>query len=161
VAEVAFLKSFERYSKQRIGNAPEYKFLAKSQVATGGKEPWSQISPHLFLTGNTYVLRSKDNAFLVIDPWGKLSADQIEKLRADQKLGGMELVIFSHAHFDHYDGVYALPDRDKFQVWTLDRVAGPIAEPFRWRAPFIDARPVKIDRLLKDGETAAWREYRF
>lgn len=161
VAEVAFLKSFERYSKQRIGNAPDYAFLAKSQVATGGKEPWSQISPHLFLTGNTYVLTSKDTAFLVMDPWGKLSADQIGRLRADHKLGGMEVVMFSHAHFDHYDGIYHLPDRDKLQVWTLDRVAGPIADPFQWRAPFLDARPVKIDRRLKDGETAAWREYTF
>src|SRR4029078_2345082 len=28
-------------------------------------------------------------------------------------------------------------------------------------APFLDARPVKFDRLWKEGETAAWREYRF
>jgi glyoxylase-like metal-dependent hydrolase (beta-lactamase superfamily II) len=161
VAEVAFLKSFERYTKQRLGQAPEYRFLAKEQAATNGKLPWSQISPHLFLTGNTYVLTSRDNAFMVIDPWGKLSAEQIERLRTDRKLGALEVVMFSHAHYDHYDGIYHLPDREKFQVWTLDRVAGPIAEPFQWRAPFLDARPVKIDRRLKDGETAAWREYRF
>jgi glyoxylase-like metal-dependent hydrolase (beta-lactamase superfamily II) len=161
VADVAFLKSFERYTKQRLGNAPEYRFLAKEQVGSSGKVPWSQISPHLYLTGNTYVLTSKDNAFMVIDPWGKQSADQIEKLRTDKKLGPLEVVMFSHAHFDHYDGVYHLPDREKFQVWTLDRVAGPIAEPFEWRAPFLDARPVKFDRRLKDGATAAWREYSF
>src|SRR5262249_30710341 len=94
VAEVAFLKSFERYTKQRLGKPPEYAFLAKEQAATNGKEPWSQISPHLFLTGNTYILRSKDNAFLVIDPWGKLSAEQIEKLRTDRKLGAIEVVMF-------------------------------------------------------------------
>lgn len=161
VAEVAFLKSFERYTKQRLGNAPEYRFLAKEQVGTAGKEPWSPISEHIFLTGNTYVITSKDNAFMVIDPWGKLSAEQIERLRKDKKLGALEVVMFSHAHFDHYDGIYHLPDRDQFQVWTLDRVAGPIAEPFQWRAPFLDARPVTIDRRLKDGATAAWREYRF
>jgi glyoxylase-like metal-dependent hydrolase (beta-lactamase superfamily II) len=161
VGEVAFLKSFERYTKQRLGNAPEYRFLAKEQAATSGEKPWSQISEHLFLTGNTYVITSKDNAVLVVDPWAKRSADQIDKLRTDRKLGAIEVVMFSHAHYDHYDGIYHLADREKFQVWTLDRVAGPIAEPFQLRAPFLDARSVKIDRRLKDGETAVWREYRF
>jgi glyoxylase-like metal-dependent hydrolase (beta-lactamase superfamily II) len=47
------------------------------------------------------------------------------------------------------------------KVWTLDRVAEPIADPTRYRAPFIDARPVKIDRLFKNGDTAMWREYSF
>src|SRR5262249_45954560 len=53
VEEVAFLKSFERFSKKRLGNAPEYRFLAKEQVATAGEKPWTQVSEHLFLTGNT------------------------------------------------------------------------------------------------------------
>jgi glyoxylase-like metal-dependent hydrolase (beta-lactamase superfamily II) len=99
--------------------------------------------------------------FLVVDPWGKLSADQIAKLSKDRGLGPLEVVMFSHAHWDHYDGIYHLPDREKFQVWTLDQVAPPIAEPLRWHAPFLDARPVQFDRRWKAGETAAWREYRF
>jgi len=161
VEEVAFLKSFERYTKKRLGNAPEYKFLAKEQAESSGKLPWSQVSKNLFLTGNTYVLTSRDNAFLVIDPWGKQSADQIAKLKADRKLGQLEVVWFSHAHYDHYDGVYYLPDRDTFQVWSADWVAAPIAEPLRFYAPFLDARPVKFERRFKDGATASWREYTF
>jgi glyoxylase-like metal-dependent hydrolase (beta-lactamase superfamily II) len=161
VEEIAFLKSFERYTKKRLGNAPAYRFLAPDQVASGGEKPWTQVAEHLFLTGNTYVLTSKDNAFLVVDPWGKRSAEQIARLAADRKLGPLEVVLFSHAHHDHYDGIYELPGREKFQVWTLDRVGGPIADPFWLRAPFLDARPVKIDRLLADSDTASWREYRF
>jgi glyoxylase-like metal-dependent hydrolase (beta-lactamase superfamily II) len=159
--EVGFLKSFERYSKQRLGNAPAYAFLAPEQAGTAGQKPWSRLSEHLYLTGNTYVVVSRDNAILVVDPWGKRSVDQIRKLRADRKLGPVELVLFSHAHFDHYDGIYDLPGRERFQVWTLAEVAKPLADPFYYRAPFVDARPVKFDRRLKDGETARWREYTF
>ena len=36
-------------------------------------------------------------------------------------------------------------------VWTLDRVATPIADPYLLRAPFLDARPVPVSRRLKDG----------
>jgi glyoxylase-like metal-dependent hydrolase (beta-lactamase superfamily II) len=162
VEEMAFLKSFERYTKTRLGDAPEYKFLAREQAKTDGSKPWSQVSDHLFLTGNTYVLTSKDSdAFLVVDPWAERSAKQIAKLKADRKLGALEVVMFSHAHFDHYDGIYSLPDRDTFEVWTLDKVSVPIADPALFRAPFLDARPVKIDRKPKDGDTLKWREYSF
>jgi glyoxylase-like metal-dependent hydrolase (beta-lactamase superfamily II) len=159
--EVGFLKSFERYTKERLGNAPQYRFLAKEQATSNGSKPWTQVCDHLWLTGNTYVLTSNDNACLMIDPWDKRSADQFAKLQADQKLGPLEVVMFSHAHFDHYDGVYHLPDRAQFQVWSLDAVAGPIAQPFLLRAPFLDARPVKFDKTPKDGGTLTWREYRF
>jgi glyoxylase-like metal-dependent hydrolase (beta-lactamase superfamily II) len=162
VEEVAFLKSFERYTKKRLGNAPAYRFLAKEQAGSNGSLPWSRVSEHLFYTGNTWVLTSREkNAFLVVDPWGKRSAVQIAKLKADRNLGPLEVVMFSHAHYDHYDGVYDLPDRDRFEVWMLDKAATPVAEPFLLRAPFLDARPVRIDRRPKEGETLAWREYRF
>jgi glyoxylase-like metal-dependent hydrolase (beta-lactamase superfamily II) len=163
VEEVAFLKSFERYTKQRLGNAPEYAFLAREQAESNGSKLWSRISEHLYLTGNTYVLVSKDEGkpFLVMDPWDPHSAKQIPKLRTDTRLGQMEVVLCSHAHYDHYDGIYAILERgEKPQFWTLDLVAEPLAEPQRLRAPFLDARPVKIDRRARDGETVAWREYR-
>lgn len=160
VEEMSFLKSFERFTKQRLGNAPQYRFLAKEQAESNGSRPWSQVSPHLWLTGNTFVLLSKDGPILVFDPWDPHSAKQIPKLKEDQKLGAMEIVLFSHAHYDHYDGIYSIFDREKPKVWALDYVAEPLREPFRLRAPFLDERPIVFDRLFKDGEIATWREYR-
>jgi glyoxylase-like metal-dependent hydrolase (beta-lactamase superfamily II) len=162
VAEVGFLKSFERYTKQRLKNAPTYAFLAKEQAESNGSKPWTRVSEHLWLTGNTYVLVSKDNVCLVVDPWDPHSAKQIPKLRQEQKLGPVEVALCSHAHFDHYDGIYSLLDReDGCKVWTLDRVAAPITDPRLLRAPFLDVRPLRVDRRFKDGESATWREYRF
>ncbi len=160
VEEIGFLKSFERFTKVRLGNAPQYPFLAKEQAESNGSKPWSKISEHLYLTGNTYVLVSKDNACMMYDPWDKRSFDQFEKLQKDQKLGPLELVMFSHAHFDHFDGVYFF-DRSKIQVWSLDQVAGPLADPFFLKAPFTDARPITFDKRPKEHETLAWREYTF
>ncbi|MBX9624370.1 MAG: MBL fold metallo-hydrolase [Gemmataceae bacterium] len=162
VEEAAFLKSFERYTN-RLGDVPKYPFLVeKEQVGSGGDKPWSRVSDHLWLTGNTYVLRAKDSAaVLVLDPWGERSTKQIAKLLADEKLGPVEVVAFSHAHYDHFDGVYTLPGRDRCQVWALDLVAGPLKEPFRFRAPFLDPRPIRFTKEFAAGETADWGGYTF
>jgi glyoxylase-like metal-dependent hydrolase (beta-lactamase superfamily II) len=159
VEVVAFLKSYERFTRDRRKDPPRYAFLAKEQPGSNGSLPWARLAKPLWFTGNTYVLASKDGPCLVVDPWDPYSAKQIPKLQKDEKLGPVEVVLCSHAHFDHYDGAYALLERDRPEVWTLDQVAGPIADPFRLRAPFLDARPLKVARRFKDGETARWREY--
>ncbi len=159
--EAGFLKSFERFTKKRLGNPPRYAFLAKEQAESNGSKPWSKVSKNIYLTGNTYVITSKDGSCLMVDPWGLRSADQWKVLQKDNNLGPLEVVWFSHAHFDHYDGVYDLPRPETFETWTLDRVAPPLEQPLRWRAPFLDPRPVTIHKKPKAGETLAWREYRF
>jgi glyoxylase-like metal-dependent hydrolase (beta-lactamase superfamily II) len=131
------------------------------QVATAGDEPWSRLSPNLFLTGNTYALASRDGALLLVDPYGPRIAAQVRALQQERRLGDVERVMISHAHNDHYKGVYLLPERDSFQLWTLAQVAEPIGRPYRYLAPYLDTRPVRTDRRLNDGENVRWREYEF
>ena len=161
VDEAGFLKSFERFSKQRLGQEPQYEFLAKDQVATAGEKPWTKLSPHLFLTGNTFVLRSEAGPIAVFDPFGTTLGEQIRRLQRDEQLGPIEVVLISHAHNDHYVGLHQLPNREAFEVWTLDEIARPIAEPFRVTAFGLDARSIRTDRWLKPNETATWREFSF
>lgn len=161
VEEAGFMKSFERYSKQRLKGEPKYDFLVpKEQIASGGDKPWAKVADKLWITGNTYVLQSKTgDGIFVLDPWGQRSADQVAKLQKDEKLGAVELVAFSHAHYDHFDGIHVLHGREKCEVWSLDLVAAPLKEPNRYRAPFLDARPIKFTKELKDGESGAWGGY--
>jgi glyoxylase-like metal-dependent hydrolase (beta-lactamase superfamily II) len=162
VDEAGFLKSFERFTN-RLGNPPRYDYLVpENQPKSNGSQPWAKVSPSLWLTGNTYVLKSnRSNGLTVVDPWGTRSVEQIEKLRAAEKLGPVERVVFSHAHYDHFDGVYTLPVKGDYKVWALDLVAQPLEAPFRYRAPFLDERPIHVHRTFQDGESGTWQEYEF
>ena len=158
VEEAGFMKSFERFTKERLKGEPKYDFLVpKEQIASGGDKPWALVAPKLWITGNTYVLQSKTGSgIFVLDPWGQRSVDQVAKLQKDEKLGAVELVAFSHAHYDHFDGIHVLPDRGRCDVWSLDLVAAPLKDPNRYRAPFLDPRPIAFTKELKDGESAEW-----
>jgi glyoxylase-like metal-dependent hydrolase (beta-lactamase superfamily II) len=159
LSAVAALKSFEEFSKVRVGDPPSYPFLAKEQVSTAGDAPWSRLSPHLYLSGNTYVLASKNGALLVLDAYGPRIVEQLRKLQADEKLGAVELVLISHAHNDHFKGIFLLPDRATFKVGTIRDVAFELENPYYFCAPYLDARPLVIDREFRDGEVVRWREY--
>ena len=161
IDEAAFLKSFERFTN-RLGNPPKYDFLVpKEQVGSNGSVAWAKVSDSLWITGNTYVLKSKGGGVMVLDPWGQRGVDQVAKLREAEKLGPVELVMFSHAHYDHFDGVYTLPVKGEYKVWALDTVADPLKDPYKYRAPFLDERPIAFDRTFRDGDSTAWREYTF
>jgi glyoxylase-like metal-dependent hydrolase (beta-lactamase superfamily II) len=160
VLEAAFLKSYEAFSKERLGHPPALRFLDSTQVSTAGERPWSRLSEHFFLSGNTYVVASREGGLWVIDPYGEQLAAKIRELQATWSLGAVERVTISHAHNDHYLGLYRLPDRDRFQVWTLDEVARPTSNPGIYCSFALDPRPLRVDRVLHDGETAEWREYR-
>jgi glyoxylase-like metal-dependent hydrolase (beta-lactamase superfamily II) len=159
VDEAAFLKSYESFSKERRGHPPAVRFLDSTQVATAGERPWSRLSEHLYLSGNTYVVASREKALWVVDAYGEQLAEKIRELQEQRGLGAVERVTVSHGHNDHYLGVYRLKDRESFQVWVLDEVAAPTSDPSRYSAPALDPRPLRVDRVLHDGESASWREY--
>lgn len=165
VNETGFLKSFERFTKKRLGSPPNYRFLAREQAESNGAKPWSQLSPHLWITGNTYILVSRSGDFIVVDPWDPHSAKQIPKLKNQENLGNLEGILCTHAHFDHFDGAYTqlnvMGGKKRPTLWSHALVAEPLENPFRYWAPFLDERPLVFDKKMETGEGFTWREYSF
>ena len=159
----ATLKSFERFRQQQGPDVSLPQFLAPDQVGSstpaGNTKPWTKLSPHLFLTGNTYALASKDGPVLLVDPYDRGLQQRLDQLRQDYHFGPAEVALITHAHNDHYTGIFTFKDEDRLQVWTLGRMADVIGSPNRFRAPYVDPRPVRVHRQVRDGETVAWREY--
>lgn len=155
-------KNYDKYTKSR-SPVPEYRFLAPDQVGTanpqGNPVPWTKLSPHLFLSGNIYALASRDGPVLLMDAYSQNVVERVDELKRDHGFGPVEVVMISHAHNDHYTGIFALPRRDSFQVWTLDKIADVVDDPHKYLAPYVDPRIPNVNRRLRDGETVRWHEY--
>ena len=162
--QAATLKSFEQFRQNTHPDAALPAFVAPDQVGSatpaGNVKPWTRLSPHLFLTGNTYALASADGPVLLVDPYDRGLRDRMKELKQTYGFGPAEVALISHAHNDHYTGVFALTDEPRPQVWTLDRIADVVAAPKRIHAPYVDPRPVRVDRRLKSQQTIDWREYK-
>lgn len=160
--QVGAAKNYDAFTKS-LGNVPEYRFLAPEQVGTanaqGNPVPWTKLLPHLFLSGNTYALASKEGPVLLMDPYSQNIVERVAELKRDHGFGPVEVAMISHAHNDHYTGLFALPHRESYQVWTLDRVAEVVDDPHKFLAPYVDARVPKVDRRLNDRQVIKWHEY--
>lgn len=148
-----------------FGNsAREVKFLAPEQVgsanADGNTKPWTKLSAHLYLSGNTYAIASRDGPVLLVDPYHRALPTKLADLKRDHGVGPVEAMTISHAHNDHYTGVFAFSTAERPPIWTLDRIAEVIITPDRVRAPYVDPRPVWSARRFRDGEEFTWREYK-
>jgi len=119
------------------------------------------VSEHLLIWNNSYFLLSDDGPVLMVDNAGPLPEsfwEQYERLIGDRRI---EVVLVSHIHCDHVEGIEALRAKQPHEVWVHESIADAIEEPHRFRRPYLPVEGTRVDRRLKTGETYKWREYDF
>ena len=127
--------------------------------------PYSQPEEPFRLIGNIYYVGAKNIAsYLVTTPQGNILIDtgttemtpvimaNIEKLGF--KVRDIKIMLSSHAHFDHIGGHAAMKKLTGARVMAI-RPDAEALEAGKDLSPLGDEgwTPVKVDRVLKDGDT--------
>ncbi len=127
--------------------------------------PYSQPEDAFRLVGNIYYVGAKNIAsYLITTPQGHILVDtgttemtpvikaNVEKLGF--KLTDIKIMLSSHAHFDHIGGHAAMTKLTGAKVMAIKQDADAL-EAGKDLSPLGDEgwMPVKIDRVLKDGDT--------
>jgi metallo-beta-lactamase class B len=127
--------------------------------------PYSQPEEAFRLVGNIYYVGAKNIAsYLVTTPQGHILIDtgttemtpvitaNIEKLGF--KVRDIKIMLSSHAHFDHIGGHAAMKKLTGARVMAIRQDAEAL-EAGKDLSPLGDEgwAPVKVDRVLKDGDT--------
>ncbi len=129
--------------------------------------PYSQPEEPFRLIGNIYYVGAKNIAsYLVVTPQGSILIDtgttemtpvltaNVEKLGF--KMRDIKIMLSSHAHFDHIGGHAAMKKRTGARVMAIKQDADAL-EAGKDLSPLGDEgwAAVKVDRVLKDGDTVA------
>jgi glyoxylase-like metal-dependent hydrolase (beta-lactamase superfamily II) len=86
----------------------------------------------------------------------------LDELRDEYGVKEFDLVVPTHIHDDHTCGIPFLQKFHGTKCWVLDEVAQVLADPAAWTStPCTFPKPIRIDRVLKDGERFRWEEYEF
>jgi metallo-beta-lactamase class B len=129
--------------------------------------PYSQPEEAFRLVGNIYYVGAKNIAsYLITTPQGHILVDtgttemtpvitaSVEKLGF--KLRDIKIMLSSHAHFDHIGGQAAMKKLTGARVMAIRQDAEAL-EAGKDLSPLGDEgwTPVKVDRVLKDGDTVS------
>jgi len=129
-------------------------------------QPLTRILPHLWVNSNsvanTYALVDDDGEALILDygfpSWDHFFADQrfvahtLDEFRAEAGLRRVRATVPSHYHDDHLAGVPWLQREHGAEAWIHDSFAGIVAEPARYDLPCLLPEPIRVDRVLADGD---------
>lgn len=129
--------------------------------------PYSEAVEPFRIVGNIYYVGARNIAsYLITTPQGHIMIDtgvnemapviraNVEKLGF--KLQDVEILLSSHAHFDHIQGHAAMKKATGARVMAIGEDAAALAAGID-KSPLADEgwEPVVVDRVLKDGDTVA------
>lgn len=174
-----YIQKLFRFEKLLVRGYPVLTFSAAIQDRvsrpTAVPHLW-QVSPHLFkfrgpnFFPNFYLVLSESGRGLVFDA-GLMSTNFLETTLQGMKeklgLKGIDAVIPSHMHGDHFLMAPYLKEKWGAEFWALDRMVPVLERPgeFDYAAPIqaynIGVDRVIVDRAFKSGEKFKWEEYEF
>jgi glyoxylase-like metal-dependent hydrolase (beta-lactamase superfamily II) len=76
-----------------------------------------------------------------------------------QKIAGfksIDFIIPSHYHDDHVGGINAVKKAYRAQLWAMDHLVDVLQHPEAYNLPCLWPDPMKVDRVLHDGEKVSW-----
>lgn len=128
--------------------------------------PLTQVLPHLWVNthsvANSYALVDDVGDAVMLDygfpSWDHFFADQrfvahtLDAFRAEAGLRRVVAAVPSHYHDDHLAGVPWLQREHGAAAWIHDSFAEIVADPARHDLPCLWAEPIRVDRVLADGD---------
>ena len=142
------------------------------QISTG--QYMRPISEHVWANRNSesnfYALVSDSGRALLLDygfpstdhgfPLSRFGDHSLQQLRDAAGVEKIDAVIPSHYHDDHVAGIPFLQERWGVEVWAHRVFAPIIADPLRYNLPCLMREPIRVDRVLENGEEFEWEGYR-
>jgi metallo-beta-lactamase class B len=143
--------------------------LAGSQLLSAqNPSDWTAPFPPHRVIGNVYYVGSRGLAsYLITTPAGSILVNSsldssVPLIRASiEKLGfkfsDVKILLISHAHFDHCAGSFQIKELTGAKYMVMDADAGEVEnggkDNFQYgRMPNMLYKPVKVDRVLHDGD---------
>lgn len=120
------------------------------------------LAPPAYLrhVGTSWILVSEERAAFVMDCGSHQVIEAIEKMIAAGEITRVEGLWITHYHDDHVDAAPKFLDKFGCPCYAVGPVAEVITRPLAWRLPCISPSVVKVDRVLADGESFGWHEFR-
>ncbi|MFO7669354.1 MAG: MBL fold metallo-hydrolase [Bacteroidales bacterium] len=135
-------------------------------IERAGRWNWSnfvQVSDHVIQDcGSTsQLIISATGEALLFDCGEEFTPERLSIAKQMFGFQRVAVIIPSHWHFDHIDGIPALAKSEGAEVWAWEKLKEHLEHPDNFLATCWTNTSFKVDRVLSEGEIFEWGGYSF
>ena len=120
-------------------------------------EPY-RVTSHIAVVGSTTsALILSDSGHALVCDWGYVPNGTLRDLKAQFNIKRINAVFFSHYHDDHIAQSNELRETEGAELWAYEGMVDILASPRHYNLPCLWREPIRVDRVLRDGERILWQ----
>jgi glyoxylase-like metal-dependent hydrolase (beta-lactamase superfamily II) len=149
LSKIYYKYDWSRIAQWRPGQPPGV--VAPCQIT---KHIW-QMRQAGFGSGVGYLIVADSGHAMLHD----INAGETQYLDQMQKITGfstIDHISVSHYHDDHVGGINTVRKKYGAKVWAMDHMVDVLEHPAAYNLPCLWPDPVKVDRIMHDGESVVW-----
>jgi len=150
-----------RLLKSRLSGVQ--KSLSKQRAGRWNWSNFVQVSDHVIQDcGSTsQLVISESGEALLYDCGKEFTAERLAEAKRKFGITRVSVIIPSHWHYDHIDGIPALAEAEGSEIWVWDKLQEHVESPENFLTTCWGNTKFKADRVLAEGESFEWGGYSF
>lgn len=110
--------------------------------------------------GTSWYLKADDGNIFLFDAGTPDIVPAFDRLRREKTISNIEGIWISHYHDDHVESVNWFRFMNGARVYAQQQLVDVLQHPRAYSLPALPSQPVRVDRVLKDGDTVNWRGFK-
>ncbi len=141
-------------------------FQNRFNIQRAGRWNWSgfvQVSEHVIQDcGSTsQLVISASGETLLFDCGGNFTSERLAEAKQKFGIKKIDVIIPSHWHYDHIDGIPALAASEGAEIWVWEGLKEHVEHPENFITTCWTDTKFTADRILSEGEEFEWGGYIF
>lgn len=112
------------------------------------------------ITYAAHAIIAEDKSVFLADCGYGNPIQELDKWKKAGEIGNIEGVWITHYHNDHTASVMEAERKWGLKVYAHESLLDILQNPLAYQMPAMIAEPIRVDRVLKDGETFEWKGFR-
>ncbi len=139
------------------------KQLAPNRAARWNWANFVQVSAHVIQDCGTtsQIIISETGDALLFDCGADFTPERLSEAKRMFGIKRISVIIPSHWHYDHIDGIPALAAFEGAEVWVWEKLREHVEHPENYLTTCWSKIKFKADRILSEGEIFEWGGYSF
>jgi glyoxylase-like metal-dependent hydrolase (beta-lactamase superfamily II) len=164
ILEKKFARAREAFCSQYSGIDVELPKLKERELKSIDLK---KVFPHLihYEDRPPFILKGNNESCIILDFAGDTSVGytlpEFKKILEEEGIKTIDFILPTHYHDDHTGGISLLSNEFNAPVYAFETMVDVMENPTNYRLGCLIDRPIKVDRVLKEGEIFHWEDYKF